>query len=81
MGKTMAGRKRSLLEQFISGLASATSDTPKKRGTRVSPKGTYKTKGSPKKELLGSGMARKAAASLSGRGAQLEEQERGIIGR
>lgn len=77
----MAGRKRSLLEKFISGLAAAGADETKtkKRGTRMVPKGTYKTRGAPKRELLGSGMARKAGAALAGRGAQLAEQERGLI--
>lgn len=75
-------RKRSLLEKFISGLASATSgeDTKDSRA-RVVPAGTYKTGRDAERELLGSGMARSAGAARAGRGAQIARQERGILGR
>ena len=76
----MAERKRSLLEKFISSLASASADTAPKKGsgTRVVPAGTYKpnTPGATP-EMTGTGMAARAGKALRGRGRQIE----GLVGR
>lgn len=79
----MAERKRSLLEKFISSLASASAGTDPKKGsgTQVFPAGTYKTNPpGAMPEMLGTGMAARAGRALSGRGRQID-QAPGLVGR